>query len=344
LKQETNIKKTALVLGVLGQMGSFLAELLYSKGYEVHGVVRKNTSPERIEWIKSLVPNIAIYKIDIAKTLELSMIINNLRPECIYNFIGVTNTFQPWADIDSVLDLNAKFPQRILETIVTTDKNIRYFQASSCLVFGKDKTGFQNEATPRSPLWAYGASKNYADNIVMAFRDSFGLFACSGILFPTESSRRGEGFFTRKVAKAVAEIKMGVKKDKLKLGDISHMRDWMACEDAVDAIYRMMTAEKPEDYVIGSGVLTSTEFFVREAFAYQQLDYMEHIEQVPEFTRKKDMWSLCANNKKIKLELKWQPKVTVLELIKQMVEFEMIKIGGEIMSKTMDDLKKLNKK
>ena len=119
---------------------------------------------------------------------------------------------------------------------------------------------------------------------------------------------------------------MGIKKDKLKLGDLTQMRDWLYCTDTVDAIYRMMTAEKPEDYVIGSGVLTSTEYFVRTAFEGVGLDYMEHIEQVPEFTRNKDMWALCANNRKIKLELKWQPKINIQELIKQMVDYELEKL------------------
>lgn len=319
-------KPNVIILGVLGQIGSSLAELLYSKGYQIHGIVRENTSQERIEWIKSLVPSMVIYKIDILKTVELSETIRFIKPECVYNLAGYTNTFSPWENIDSIMDLNARVPQHILEIIVNTDKNIKYFQASSCLVFGKDKSGLQNEATPRSPLYVYGASKNYADNILQSFRDNFGVFACSGILFPTESSRRADGFFTKKVCKAVAEIKTGVKKDKLKLGDLSQMRDWLHVSDAVDAICRMMLAEQPTDYVIGSGVLTSTDYFVREAFGYAGLDYSEHIEQVPEFTRKKDMWALCANNRKIKLELKWTPKVTVPQLIEKMVSFEIDKL------------------
>ncbi len=318
--------KNVIILGALGQIASTLAELLYSKGYEIHGIIKKDTAQYRIDWLTSLVPTITIHKIDILKFGELSEVINTVNPECVYNMAGYTNTFEPWDRIDEVMELNAKVPQNILEIIVNSGKKIKFFQASSCLVFGKDKSGLQNEATPRSPLYCYGASKNYADNILQAFRDNFGVFACSGILFPTESSRRGDGFFTKKVSRAVAEIKLGIKKDKLKLGDLTQMRDWLFVGDAVDAIYKMMQAEQPVDYVIGSGVLTSTEFFVREAFGFAGLDYSEHIEQVPEFTRKKDMWALCANNRKIKLELKWTPKVTVTELIKQMVNFELEKL------------------
>lgn len=321
-------KKPVIILGALGQIASTLAELLYSKGYEVHGIVKENTSEERIEWIKSLVPNIVIYKINILKTAELSEVINSVSPEVVYNFAGKSDIFSPWDNLDEILDLNAKVPQNILEIIVNSGKKIKFFQASSCLVFGKDKTGLQNELTPRQAMYAYGSAKLYADNLVSAFRDNFGVFACSGILFPTESSRRGDGFFTKKVTRSVAEIKLGIKKDKLKLGDLTQMRDWLFVGDAVDAIYKMMQAEQPVDYVIGSGVLTSTEYFVREAFGFAGLDYVDHIEQVPEFTRKKDMWALCANNRKIKLELKWTPKVTVPQLIEKMVNFELEKLKG----------------
>lgn len=320
------INKKIILLGACGQIGSCLSELLYSKGYEVHGILKEDTSQERIDWITYLIPNIKIHKINILKYGELSDVINTVSPECVYNFAGKSDIFSPWENLDAILELNAKVPQNILEIIVNSGKNIRFFQASSCLVFGKDKSGLQNELTPRCPMYAYGSAKNYADSMVSSFRENFGVFACSGILFPTESSRRGDGFFTKKVCRAVAEIKLGIKTDKLKLGDLTQLRDWLYVEDAVDAIYRMMQAEKPQDYVIGSGVLTSTEFFVREAFAFCKLDYMEHIEQVPEFTRKKDMWSLCANNRKIKLELKWQPKITVPQLIEKMVQFEIEKL------------------
>lgn len=319
--------KKAIILGVLGQMGSSLAELLNSKGYEIHGIVKEDTAQDRIDWLASLIPTIKIYKINILKYGELSDVINNVAPEVIYNFAGKSDIFSPWDNLDNILELNAKVPQNILEIIVNSGKKIRFFQASSCLVFGKDKSGFQNELTPRQAMYAYGSAKLYADNMVASFRENFNVFACSGIMFPTESSRRGEGFFTKKVAKAVAEIKLGIKTDKLKLGDLTQMRDWLHVSDAVDAIYRMMQAEKPHDYVIGSGVLTSTEFFVREAFAVAKLDYLDHIEQVPEFTRKKDMWALCANNRKAKLELKWTPKVVITELIKQMVNFELEKLN-----------------
>lgn len=319
-------KNKAIILGCLGQMGSTLAELLNSKGYEIHGIVKEDTAQDRIDWLTGLVPTIKIYRINILKYGELSDVINNVAPEVIYNFAGKSDIFSPWDNLDNILELNAKVPQNILEIIVNSGKNIRFFQASSCLVFGKDKSGLQNELTPRCPMYAYGAAKMYSDSMVASFRENFNVFACSGIMFPTESSRRGEGFFTKKVCKAVAEIKLGIKTDKLKLGDLTQMRDWLFVDDAVDAIYRMMQAEKPQDYVIGSGVLTSTEFFVREAFGVAKLDYLDHIEQVPEFTRKKDMWALCANNRKAKLELKWTPKVTVQQLIEKMVNYELEKL------------------
>lgn len=314
--------KKALILGVLGQMGSYMAELLNSKGYDVYGIVRLDADQKRVDWIKSLVPNIHIAPVDVLDKLSVQTAINIIRPNEIYNFCGYTNTFDPWKDIELVMKLNAKLPQDILESIVAVDKSIKFFQSSSCLVFGRDKSGLQNESTPRSPLHIYGSAKNYADNAIISFRETFGLFACSGILFPTESPRRGEEFFTKKVCKAIAEIKSGVKKDKLRLGDLTRMRDWSWAPDVVEAIYLMMQAEKPDDYVIGSGVLTSPEYFMRTAFEYAKLDYLDYLEHSSEFDRKKDMWALCANNRKIKLELKWQPKINICQIIEKMIDFE----------------------
>ena len=318
-------KKRAIILGVLGMDGSHLAELLHSKNYEIHGIVKENTTQDRIEWIKTLVPDIIIYPINILNKTKLIGIIDDVLPNEIYNFSGVSTIDNPFSDLDEILNLNARVPQHILEIIVAKDKKIKFFQASSCLVFGKDKSGLQNESTPRCPNYPYSVAKNYADNLISIFRETFGIFACSGILFPHISPRQSVNFYAKKVCSAIARIKAG-NNEKLKLGDLSHMRDWSWSPDVVEAIYLMMQAETPQDYVIGSGVLTSAEYFARMAFEYAKLDYQEHIEYAKEFDRKKDMWALCSNNRKIKLELKWHPKTTIQDIAKKMVDYEIEKL------------------
>lgn len=317
--------KRALVTGILGQDGSYMAELLASKGYEVHGIIKHTANHDKIKWLLGLVPTAKLYSTDISLKNELAYCIEKVRPTEIYNFAGVSDVFAPWENLDEILNLNAKVPQNILEIIVSVDKSIRFFQASSCLVFGKTKTDLQNELTPRCPIYVYGCAKNYSDNLISIFRETFGIFACSGVLYPHISPRQNSNFFAKKVCAAISRINNGAS-EKLKLGDLGSMRDWSYAPDVVEAAHLMLQHNKPEDFVIGSGVLTNSEYFVRTAFECCQLDYTEHIEQVPEFTRKKDVSALCADNRKIKLELKWQPKVTIQQLIENMVNYELGKL------------------
>lgn len=307
----------ALIIGILGMDGSHMAELLHSKGYRVHGVVRPDTTKVRMDWLRALVPSITFHTTNILHRVNLEGLICEVNPDVIYNFAGETNVFNAWDNVERTFELNGQLPQRILELIRRIGPSIKYFQASSCLIFGRDKSGLQNEDTPISPIYPYGAAKAYADEMVKSYREQFGIFACSGILFPHESGRRGDGFFTKRVTSAVAKIKEG-KQDKLELGDLSQMRDWTYSPDVCDAVHLMMQQKIPRDYVIGSGVLTKTEDFVRKCFTSVDLVYENHV-VMNKGSRSVDTEVMRADISKIKEDLRWEPRHNVDDIIKIMI-------------------------
>lgn len=315
------MKKRALITGILGQDGSYMAELLYNKGYEVSGVVGPNGDHIRYDWLRTLVPDVILYGEDLTNKFAVEDIIIETDPDEIYNFAGYSNVFNPWNDMDDVMNINAKIPQNILESIVKIKTHIKFFQASSCLIFGKDECEDQDEDTAPSPLYPYGITKLYADYMVKEFRDTFGVFACSGIFFPHESERRSENFFTRKVTKAVARIKNG-SDEKLKLGDISAMRDYGYAPDYMEAVYLMMTADQPQDYVIGSGRLSSVKEFLVKSFNAADLDYREYIQVDDSLSRKKDVTSLRADITKIETNLNWTPTHSIDDIVSKMVDYD----------------------
>lgn len=315
------MSRRALILGVLGMDGSHLAELLHSKGYEVHGIVRETTVEDRMEWIKKLVPGISIYPINVLDKKQLRTIINTIRPSEIYNFAGVSNVFLAYENLDEIFHLNAGLPQSILEIIMSVDKSIRFFNASSCLIFGKNIYNKQNEQTPVNPMYPYGAAKAYANNLVRLFRQDLGIFACSGIFYPHESERRGAGFFTKKITSAVARILDG-KQDTVEVGGLAAFRDMGAAQDYVRAAHLMMIANEPTDYVIGTGKLISMIEFTQECFDYAGLDINKHVVVNELLTRKNDVGVLCADYNKVKRELGWERTITMKNLIKKMIDAE----------------------
>lgn len=310
--------KTALIIGILGQDGSYLAELLVKKGYKIYGIVKENTSLNRIQWIQSLIPNVSILEANILDTQALRNIINSIKPNVIYNFAGVSNIFNPWENLEATFLLNAKLPQDILE-ILKDYKSIKYFQASSCLIFGKDTSGFQNENTTPNPVLPYGAAKLYADNMIKEFRDTFGLFCCSGIFFNHESPRRGAGFFSKKVTTAVKNIKAGLETE-LVVGDLSDIKDYGYAPDFMEAVYLMMNQAIPKDYIIGTGKLISTQKFVEKCFDTIGLDYKNYIKIDSNLKRKNKINILRADANKINNDLGWYPKHTVDDMISIMVK------------------------
>lgn len=283
--------KRAIIFGISGQDGSFCSELLKSKGYEVFGVT-KNDSTNIFE------------------------LINGINPDEIYNFAGVSNVIRPYDRLDEIFEVNAKLPQQILETIVKVDKKIKFFQASSSLIFGKDKSRSQNELTPFRPIYPYGCAKLYAHNMVNEFRETFGLFACCGIFFNHESERRKEHFFSRKICKAAAT------KTKVKVGNLDSLRDFGYAKDYMEAAYMMMQAKEPKDYVIGTGKLISMRAFAEKAFSYVGLDYREYVIEDEELKRKNDTNVLCAAASRIELDLGWKAKTSIDEMIKIIIEHD----------------------
>lgn len=285
--------KTALITGISGQDGYYMAELLRSKGYEVHGT-------------KGAIDNHgAIYSH-----------IKIIRPDEIYNFAGHSNVFNPWEDINNVFNVNGKIPQYFLQSILDIDKSIKYFQASSCLIFGKNEDGVQNELTPTSPIHPYGIAKLYADNMVEEFRRVYGLFACSGILFNHESPRRGNDFFSKRICKAAANG------ETIKVGNLDSFRDYGYAPDYMEAACLMMQNEEPMNYVIGTGKLTSMNDFAMKAFEYVGLNYENHLIIDEVLHRTNDTNILMADTDKIFKDLGWFAKTSVDQLIKIMIDHE----------------------
>ena len=291
--------KKALITGINGQDGFYMAELLRGKGYEIIGVDRKSHN--------------------LLNRNETQQLINITKPDEIYNFAGYSNVFYPWSDIDYVFNINGRIPQYFLEAILKIDKSIKFFQASSCLIFGRNTNCMQNEDTPKNPIHPYGCAKDYADFMVREFRKVHGLFACSGIFYNHESPRRSNLFFSKKITNAVKEIKSG-KADKLMVSSTHVLRDFGYAPDFMEAVYMIMQDEQPQDYVIGTGILTSTMNFIIKCFECAGLNYKEHLECNGAIHRENDTNILCANISKIKNKLGWTPTHSVDDLIKIMMQ------------------------
>lgn len=283
--------KKAIIVGIDGMDGGYLSELLFDKGYEVFGVTKRNVK-------------------------HLSRIIADELPDEIYNFAGVSDVFSPFERLDEIFEVNGRLPQRILETILSVNKNIKFFQASSCLIFGRDKSGLQNEQTPFNPLYAYGAAKLYAQNIVREFRETYGIHACSGIFFNHESERRKEHFFSRKICKAAAT------KTKITVGNLDAYRDYGYAKEYVEAAHLMLQTKEPKDYVIGTGDVISLRDFAKKAFEYVGLDYRDYVTETE--VRKIDTEILRADITAIKNDLGWYPKINAESLIKIMVDADRV--------------------
>lgn len=312
-----NNNKRAIITGILGQDGSFMAELLASKGYSVYGLV-KDQFDERHKWICSLSENISIIRTDILDKKSLTKTICDIKPNEIYNFAGISNVFSPWENTNLIFAVNAKVPENILKIILDFDKSIKFFQASSCLIFGRDTSGLQDELTPSKPIYPYGISKLYADNMVSEYRKEFGLFCCSGIFFNHESERRADNFFSKKIVRAAYMIKMGIM-DSVKVGNLDSLRDYGYAKDCVNAAWRMLNSDYSCDYVIGTGKLISMRDFTKKCFEYVGLNYADYIQQDPKFIRK-EMPVLCANYACIKNDLGWEPTTSIDQMIDIMMK------------------------
>ena len=317
----------ALITGVTGQDGSYLAELLLAKGYEVVGMVRR-TSHHSYERIDHLLGRISIVAADLLDQHSLTEVIKAAKPDEVYN-LGA-QSYVPTSFSQPVLtgEFTALGVTRILEAVRLAHPSARFYQASSSEMFGKVRETPQNEATPFYPRSPYGVAKAYGHWITVNYRESYGLYAVSGILFNHESPRRGIEFVTRKVTDGVARIKLGLAKE-LRLGNLDAKRDWGYAGDYVEAMWRMLQGPTPQDYVIGTGVAHSVRDLVELAFARVGLDHRSYVVTDQAHIRPAEVDLLIADPSKAKAELGWTPAVDFEQLVGMMVDADLARLGRQ---------------
>ena len=314
-------QKTALITGITGQDGSYLAELLLEKGYRVVGMTRR-TSTDVHERIRHLAEHIEFYSGDLLDQSSMTTIVEEVRPSEIYNLAA--QSFVPASFAQPVLtgEFTALGVTRVLEAVRAVDPKIRFYQASSSEMFGKVQAVPQNEETPFYPRSPYGVAKLYGHWITVNYRESYDLFACSGILFNHESPRRGKEFVTRKISDGVARIKLGVATE-LRLGNLDAQRDWGFAGDYVRAMWLMLQQDRPDDYVVSNGRTHYVRDFARLAFECVGLNYEHHVIVDPRFYRPAEVDLLIGDPAKAKRVLGWAPAVSFEELVEQMVAADM---------------------
>jgi GDPmannose 4,6-dehydratase len=315
------MKKKALITGITGQDGSYLAEFLLKKEYDVIGVARRTSSPH-FERIGAIVDQIRLVSGDLTDESSLISIIEKTQPDEIYNLGAQSFVPASWDQPLFTSDVTAIGVLRILEAIRTVNTRIKFYQASSSEMFGKVQEVPQTEKTPFYPRSPYGVSKAYGHWITVNYRESYGIFACSGILFNHESPRRGLEFVTRKITHAVARIKHGLDHELL-LGNLEARRDWGFAGDYIEAMWLMLQKEQPDTYVISSGETHSVREFVETAFNLVGLDYRKYVKVDRKFFRPAEVDLLLGDPGKAERELGWKPKVSFEELVKMMVEHDL---------------------
>jgi len=319
---------SALITGITGQDGSYLAELLLEKGYTVHGMVRR-ASTENFERIHHLRNRVHLHQADLLDQLSIIDLIKTTKPTEIYNLAAQSFVPTSWNQPVLTGEFTAIGVTRMLEAIRLIDaKGIRFYQASSSEMFGKVQEVPQRESTPLYPRSPYGVAKVYGHWITINYRESYDMFACSGILFNHESERRGKEFVTRKVTDGVARIKLG-KQKKLKLGNLDARRDWGFAGDYVEAMWLMLQQEKPDDYVVATGETHPVRELVDLAFGHVGLKWQDHVEIDPAFFRPAEVDLLVGDPSKAKAKLGWKPKVSFPQLVARMVDADMKRVAAE---------------
>jgi GDPmannose 4,6-dehydratase len=313
-------RKRALITGITGQDGSYLAELLLEKGYEVYGMVRRS-SVENFERLDPILDRIELRQADLLDQLSLVHLLREVRPQEVYNLAA--QSFIPTSFSQPLLtgDVTALGVARLLEAVRLVDPAIRFYQASSSEMFGGVRESPQCETTPFHPRSPYGVAKVYAHWIAVNYRESYGIFTCSGILFNHESPRRGREFVTRKIAEAAARIKLGLDSE-LRLGNLESRRDWGYAPEYVDAIWRMLQQDEPADYVIGTGEHHTPREFCELAFGHLGLDWRDYVRVDPRFLRPAEVDTLLADASKARARFGWRPRTSFGELVVLMVDAE----------------------
>jgi GDPmannose 4,6-dehydratase len=316
---------TALITGITGQDGSYLAELLLSKGYRVIGVARRS-STVTFERIEHLLDEITVVQGDLHDQGSLLSLLEEYQPTEVYNLAAQSFVPTSWNQPALTGDITALGVTRILESIRFVNPKTRFYQASSSEMFGKVLEVPQNETTPFYPRSPYGVAKVYGHWITVNYRESFDMFAVSGILFNHESPRRGMEFVTRKISDGAARIKLGLAKE-LRLGNLESQRDWGFAGDYVEAMWRMMQQDKPDNFVIGMGETHSVREFCEIAFGHVGLDYNDHVVQDEKFYRPAEVDLLISDPAKARAVLGWEPEVTFKELVIMMVNADVERLN-----------------
>jgi GDPmannose 4,6-dehydratase len=317
--------KKALVTGITGQDGYYLAKLLHSKGYEVHGLLRRSSQPVE-DRLGELADFVQVQHGDLTDSLSLREILSRIQPDEIYNLAAQSHVAWSFKTPESTFDITGAGCLRLLEAMRQTSPDSRFYQASSSEMFGKVHEVPQTEVTPFHPRSPYGVAKVAAFWATVNYREGYGLFASNGILFNHESEKRGEEFVTRKITLAAAKIKLGLQ-DKLFLGNLDARRDWGHAEDYVEAMYLMLQADEADDYVVATNETHSVREFCELAFGALDLDYQKFVEVDPQFFRPAEVDLLIGDPAKAKQKLNWTPKVSFASLVERMVraDFERVK-------------------
>src|SRR5436190_38760 len=320
--------KKALITGITGQDGSYLAEFLLDKGYIVHGLVRRS-STINFERIAHLQERIELIPGDLLDQSSLLAAIDRTEPDEVYNLAAQSFVPTSWSQPVLTGEFTALGVTRMLEAIRVVNPRIRFYQASSSEMFGMVRDTPQNEDTPFYPRSPYGVAKLYGHWITVNYRESYNLFACSGILFNHESPRRGIEFVSRKVTYAAARIKLGLQQN-LKMGNLEAERDWGFAGDFVQAMWTMLQQDEPKDYVIGTGITHSVSRLLEVAFNYVGLDYKKHVERDTALLRPAEVVHLKADPSKAQRELGWKPQVNFEQLIHMMVDEDLTRVRGQL--------------
>ncbi len=320
------MSKRAIITGITGQDGSYLAELLLEKGYDVYGVVRRASAPNL--WrIQHLLDRVTLRPADLLDQLSLIRVIDDIRPQEFYNLAAMSFVPASWDQPMLTGEFNAQGVTRVLEAIRHVDPGIKMYQASSSEMFGKVREVPQNELTPFYPRSPYGVSKVFAHYITVNYRESYDLFAVSGLLFNHESPRRGLEFVTRKVTDGVARIKRGLA-DTLWLGNLDAKRDWGFAGDYVKAMWLMLQRDRADDYVISTGQSHSVRDLVEVAFGHAGLDWTKHVKLDPKLIRPAEVDHLIGDSAKARTQLGWAPSVDFSGLIKMMLDADLERVAA----------------
>jgi GDPmannose 4,6-dehydratase len=314
-------QRTALITGITGQDGSYLAELLLAKGYRVVGMVRR-ASTENFERIAHVRDRLELRQADLLDQLSLIDLLRTVEPDEIYNLAAQSFVPTSWAQPVLTAEFDAVGVTRLLEAVRLVASGARFYQASSSEMFGQVRETPQRETTPFHPRSPYGVAKVYAHCITVNYRESYGLFACAGILFNHESERRGREFVTRKVSDGVARIKLGLARE-VRLGNLDAHRDWGFAGDYVEAMWRMLQQPHPDDYVVATGESHTVRELVEIAFGSVGLDWREHVRTDPSLLRPAEVDHLVGDAAKARRVLEWAPRVTFGELVERMVRADL---------------------